>query len=149
MRRRVTGFVNTMIAAVIAALLPGSGRPAGAADQPALSARLAGNTLSAVAYVTAPPGAHSGGLERLMLQAYLGADGSALVRQWVPSRNSYSALAQTRWSLTDDALCIALPSGSLCAKVHIWGPRIAGIGTRPYVMLDGDLRPGNAIGPAR
>jgi hypothetical protein len=42
-----------------------------------------------------------------------------------------------------------LPARPLCAKVHIWGPRIAGIGTQPYAMLDGDIRPGNAITGAR
>jgi hypothetical protein len=34
----------------------------------------------------------------------------------------------------------------MCAVVHVWGPRIAGIGTQPYAMLDGDLQPGNVVG---
>jgi hypothetical protein len=34
--------------------------------------------------------------------------------------------------------------------VHVWGPRIAGVGVQPsYAMLDGDLKPGNVIGGRR
>ena len=84
-----------------------------------------------------------------VLQAYLEADGRALVRQWQSADNRYSAPARTRWSLSDDKLCIELSAAPICAKVHIWGPRIAGIGTRPYAMLDGDLQPGNAIAGGR
>jgi hypothetical protein len=85
-----------------------------------------------------------------MLQAYLEPGGRMVVRQWVASRNSYSAPAQGRWSVSDDRLCIDLPGGPpLCAKVHVWGPRIAGVGTQPYAMLDGDLQPGNAVGGTR
>ena len=120
---------------------------AGAAEPPpVLPAQLAGKTLSAVAYVPRPPGAPGGGaLQRIMLQAYLAADGGAVVRQWAPERNSYSVPAQTKWSLADNRLCVDLATQKLCAVVHIWGPRIAGIGTQPYTMLDGDLQPGNAI----
>ena len=138
-------------AALMLLSLVGPG-PAAAADplpgQPSLAAQLGGKTLSAVAYIKSPPGA-AGGLQRLMLQAYLAPDGSSLVRQWASARNSYSPPLRTRWSLSDDVLCIGLSSGPLCAKVHVWGPRIAGLGTRPYAMLDGDLQPGNAIGRAR
>ncbi len=126
---------------------------AGAAEPLAvLPAQLAGKTLSAVAYVPRPAGAPGGGtLQRIMLQAYLAADGSAVVRQWAPERNSYTAAAQTKWSLADNRLCVDLATSRLCAVIHIWGPRIAGIGTQPYAMLDGDLQPGNALGsrPAR
>jgi len=101
--------------------------------------------LSAVAYVPRNAANGGGSLQRLMLQAYLEPGGSALVRQWVPARNSYSAPARTRWSLADDTLCIEIPNTPFCARVHVWGPRIAGIGAKPYAMLDGDLQPGNAI----
>ena len=132
-----------------------AGGPACAADlAPSLAAQLGGKTLSAVAYVPRPPGTGSGTLERIMLQAFLASDGRTLVRQWVGSRNRYSAPAATRWSVSDNTLCIDvpatdLPGRKLCANVHVWGPRIAGIGTRPYAMLDGDIRPGNAIIGAR
>jgi hypothetical protein len=128
-----------------------------AGDAPPVEpAQLAGNTLSAVAYVPTPAGGSGGALQRIMLQAYLAADGSTVVRRWLPERNSYSAPAQTRWSLSQNRLCIDMPAGargtaaapareSLCAIVHVWWPRIAGIGTQPYAMLDGDLQPGNAI----
>src|SRR5579863_7585813 len=120
----------------IAAVLMLIGGIASASDAPpVLPAQLAGRTLSAVAYVPRPPGAGGGALQRIMLQAYLGADGSATVRQWVGERNSYSAPAQTRWSLVDNRLCLDLAAGKLCAVVHVWGPRIAGIGTQPYAML--------------
>ena len=140
----------------LVALLPlSAGAPACAADSaPSLAAQLGGNTLSAVAYVPRPPGAGGGGLQRIVLQAYLASDGRTVLRQWLGSRNSYSTPVQTRWSLSESRLCIdlpplALPGGPLCAKVHVWGPRIAGIGTQPYAMLDGDIRPGNVITGAR
>jgi len=115
-----------------------------------LPAQLAGKTLSADVYVPRPPGAAGGGaLQRIMLQAYLDADGGAVMRQWAPERNSYSAPAQARWSLIDNRLCLDLAAGKICAVVHVWGPRIAGIGTQPYAMLDGDLQPGNVVGDRR
>ena len=126
-------------------LLVASGPVCAAGSAPSLAAQLGGKTLSVVAYVPRPSGAGGGSLQRIVLQAYLGADGKTLLRQWVGSRNSYSRPVQTRWSLNDDTLCIDLPAGPLCAKIHVWGPRIAGIGTQPYAMLDGDLQPGNAI----
>jgi hypothetical protein len=110
-----------------------------------LAAQLAGRTLSAVAYVASAPGPVGNDLRRIMLQAYLEPAGRMLLRQWVAARDSYSAPTEGRWSVAADRLCIDLPSGPLCAKVHIWGPRIAGVGTQPYAMLDGDLQPGNAI----
>jgi hypothetical protein len=90
----------------------------------------------------------------MMLQAYLAPDGAALVRKWLPDRNSYSAPAPTHWSLSANKLCIDMPATSgnaggaapLCAVVHVWWPRISGIGTQPYAMIDGDLQRGNAIG---
>jgi hypothetical protein len=125
-----------------------------AGPPPVQPGQLAGNTLSAVAYMPRPPGVTGGGaLQRIMLQAYLAGDGSTLVRQWLPDRNAYSTPARTNWSLSDNRLCIGLPPvsagaaarGPLCAVVHIWWPRIEGIGTQPYAMLNGDLRPGNSI----
>jgi hypothetical protein len=143
-------------AGLAALLMFAAGGPASAADPaPSLAAQLAGKTLSAVAYAPRPSGAGGGGLQRIMLQAYLASDGKTLVRQWIGSRNRYSAPAAARWSLSDNRLCIDLPAidpaandspgRQLCANVHIWGPRIAGIGTQPYAMLDGDIRPGNSI----
>ena len=110
---------------------------------------IAGHTLNAVAFVPQnTPG--RGELARIMLQAYLRPDGRALVRFWDTARNRYSPAAERGWSLSGKTLCLELPSGaaaaSVCAEVHVWGPRIAGLGTQPYAMLDGDLQPGNAIG---
>ena len=138
-------------AGLVALLALSAGDPACAADlAPSLATQLGGKTLSAVAYVPHPPGTGGGALQRIMLQAFLASDGKTLVRQWISSRNLYSAPVATRWSLSDNRLCIDLPATDLpgrklCANVHIWGPRIAGIGTQPYAMLDGDIRPGNAI----
>ena len=131
------------------ALMGGGAGAASAAEAPSLAAQLGGKTLSAVVYVPRNAANGGGSLQRLVLQAYLEADGRALVRQWQSADNRYSAAARTRWSLTDDKLCIELSAAPICAKVHIWGPRIAGIGTRPYAMLDGDLQPGNAIAGGR
>jgi hypothetical protein len=110
---------------------------------------LAGNTLSAVAWVpqsSAIPG--GGALSRFMLQAYLRADGSTLIRIWDAARNAYTRPVERNWTLSGNRLCLDLPApgpGRVCAEVHSWGPRIAGIGTAPYVMLDGDLKPGNTL----
>jgi hypothetical protein len=117
--------------------------PARAED--GLAMQLTGRTLSAVAYVAAAPGPVGNDLRRIVLQAYLEPGGRTMLRQWVAARGSYSVPTQGHWSVSADLLCIDLPRGPLCAKVHIWGPRIAGIGTQPYAMLDGDLQPGNAI----
>src|SRR5690242_8162642 len=93
--------------AIAVLVMLGAGSPTCAADAaPSLAAQLAGKTLSAVAYVPRPPGAGGGNLQRIMLQAYLAADGKTLVRQWIASRNRYSAPVATRWSLTDSRLCI-------------------------------------------
>jgi len=121
-----------------------SGAPVRAGD--VLATQLEGKTLSAVVYASDAPGPVTGrSLHRIMLQAYLEPDGRALFREWVSARDRYSAPAPARWSLAGDRLCLALPGGALCAAVHVWGPRIAGIGIQPYAMLDGDLQPGNAI----
>jgi hypothetical protein len=133
---------------LLALMQLGSNAVAFASDtSPALIANLADHTLSAVAYVMSPTadGGRATALRRVMLQAYLAADGTTLVREWNPTRNSYTAPTRTRWSLTGDTLCIDLPVRQLCAKIHIWKPRIAGISAQPYAMLDGDLQPGNTI----
>lgn len=120
---------------------------------PALAARLAGNTMSVVAFVPRRPGAPGGGqLSRLIVQAYLGPDGRSLVRVWDGSRNAYTAPAAYPWKLTGSTLCIEVPApgnGPMCADVHVWGPRIAGVGAQPYAMIEGDLKPGNVIGGRR
>ncbi|MBV9859454.1 MAG: hypothetical protein JO038_05040 [Alphaproteobacteria bacterium] len=116
---------------------------------------LAGNTLSAVTFVPRPPGAPGGGaLSRIMLQAYLRRDGSALVRVWDPGRDAYTVPVERRWTVSNRTLCLDLTNigstgpapGIVCVDAHIWGPRIAGMGMHPYAMLDGDLQPGNRIG---
>jgi hypothetical protein len=127
-----------------------------AAEPPGVTAnQLVGNTLSAVAFVPRPPnmpganGPTGGELLRIMLQAYLGAGGQALVRTWDPSRDAYTVPTQRRWSLTGSTFCVDVPLAGpqpVCADIHIWGPRIAGVGAKPYAMLDGDLQPGNIIG---
>jgi hypothetical protein len=125
-----------------------------ASDAPlATVGQLAGNTLSAVAYVPRTPNMPGGGeLLRIMLQAYLRADGRALVRAWDPARNAYTAAVERDWSLTGTNFCVGLPGigpNAICADIHVWGPRIAGIGIHPYAMLDGDLQPGNALSATR
>jgi hypothetical protein len=130
------------------------GRATEAADPPRISiGQLAGNTLSAVVFLPRTAGMPGGGeLARVVLQAYLGADGRALVRAWEPSRDAYTAPAERRWSLSGSTFCLDLPVAAahpVCADIHIWGPRIAGIGVAPYAMLDGDLKPGNALASGR
>jgi hypothetical protein len=120
---------------------------------PPLARRLIGSTLSAVTFVPRPAGAPGGGeLSRIMLQAYLRGDGSALVRIWDTLTDSYTVPVNRSWGLTGNTLCLDLPKvphsafpPSICADIHVWGPRIAGIGVKPYAMIDGDLQPGNLI----
>ena len=110
---------------------------------------LAGHTLNAVAYVFAAPGSRRGGLDRLMLQAYLAPGGRALVRVWDEGRGGYTPVAERPWSFEGSTLCVGLPGSAppkMCADVHVWGPRIAGFGIKPYVQLNGDLAPGDTIG---
>jgi hypothetical protein len=140
---------GNILAALSIALATGS---AAAAEPPAVSAnQLVGNTLSAKAFVARTPGMPGGGeLTRIMLQAYLAPDGRALVRAWDTTRAAYTAPAERRWSLSGSTFCLDVPllgPRPICADIHIWGPRIAGVGTKPYAMLDGDLQPGNVLGP--
>jgi len=115
--------------------------------------QLAGNTLSAVAFVPRPASIPGGGeLTRIMLQAYLGPGGQAVIRAWDTSRGAYTIPTGGRWSLAGSTFCLDLPikgAHPMCADIHIWGPRIAGIGAKPYAMLDGDLQPGNVLGASR
>ena len=112
-------------------------------------AMLVGNTLTAVTWVPHPAASPGGGsLNRLMFQAYLRQNSIALIRVWDTARNAYTRPIERNWGLYGSRLCLDLPApgpGRICADVHSWGPRIAGIGTAPYVMLDGDLKPGNAL----
>jgi hypothetical protein len=128
----------------------GVAAPAAASAGASLGNLLAGKTLSAVVEVMHAPGAPGGGLGRIMFQAYLRPGGSALVRVWDTARNAYTPASDRRWSLDDGTLCLDLPrvSDKLCVVVHVWGPRIGGYGPRSFALLDGDLAPGNTLGPA-
>lgn len=153
----VVGRMQRRIALAMAAallFLPLGLGPVRAGAEPApLSGMLAGRTLSAVIYVRRPAWIHSSSeLTRFMFQAYLRADGSALVRVWDEGRDAYTRPAERVWSVSETKLCVGLPHPGpdrICARVHVWGPRIAGIGIRPYVMLDGDVEPGDTMRGAR
>jgi hypothetical protein len=135
--------------ALAAALGLGGASAKGASGPPKVGDLLAGNTLSAVIWVPRPAATSAGGaLSRFMLQAYLRQDGTASVRVWDAARNTYTPTVERNWTGSGNSFCLDLPNPAparICAEVHSWGPRIAGVGTVPYVMLDGDLQPGNAI----
>ena len=144
----------TRSGAAIAALMLAAGLGGGVArgDEAApLGERLAGNTLSAVIFLphNAPRG--GGSLDRLVIQAFLRGDGSALVRRWDAARDAYTMAAEGRWSVAGSTLCLdAQTLGAaprLCIDVHVWGPRIAGntAGAGRFAMLDGDIEPGNTL----
>jgi hypothetical protein len=125
---------------------------ASAQSEQVSAAALSGRTLSAVAYVSRATAATSqqtsGGLTRLMFQAYLRPDGTALVRVWDVAADAYTSPAESRWTTTGTQLCLAVPptvTQTLCLDVHVWGPRIAGASVTPYAMLDGDLKQGNLL----
>lgn len=142
---RVTFLMRPHIAALGGATLVAMAITAPRA-QDAPAPRLVNTTLSAVVYMSTVPGPVSDhSLRRVVLQAYLAPEGRALFRQWMGSRDSYSAPAPARWSLASDRLCLEAATLAFCVRVHAWGPRIAGIGLHPYAMLDGDLEPGDAI----
>jgi len=142
--KAMAGLGRTVGAALVA--LP---TLAMATDTPAtLADRITGNTLSAVIFL--PPGSGTGStrLQRIFLQAHLRSDGHALMRVWQPDRNAYSAVEERVWRVRDDVLCLDIPrqaSAALCFNAHVWGPRIAGTGTRPYALLDGDIAAGNTL----
>jgi hypothetical protein len=143
------GDVGLWAVAFTAALVLGGTSANAASGPPKLVDLLAGNTLSAVIYVQrSVPASGASALNRFMLQAYLRRDGSALVRVWEAAHNSYSRPADRKWDLSGSTLCldvVGLGPGKICAIVHVWGQRIAGVGTTPYVLLDGDLKPGNTV----
>lgn len=137
-------------AALLALPISGVGLPAAAQNAaPATPGLLAGNTLSAVIYVRRPasePGPSE--LARFMFQAYLRTGGGARVRVWDTARDAYTRPSERRWSVAGSRFCLGLPAPApsrICADLHVWGPRIAGLGVKPYVMLDGDLKSGDAI----
>jgi hypothetical protein len=141
-----------MLCAFLTAAAAGAAAAAESVAPLPLPVRLAGHTLNAYAYVSAQPGVHHGRLARLMLQAYLGPGGRALVRVWDSPGNAYTPIAERSWSIEGNTLCFGLPGGGaekMCADVHVWGPRIAGAGVNPYVQIEGDLQPGNTIGGRR
>lgn len=145
------GETRVVIAALMLCVLMGvPASSARAANGPPTALdHLAGNTLSAVTWVPRPSTVSGGGaLSRFMLQAYLRQDGSALIRIWDTAHRAYTKPVERSWTLSGSTLCLDVPNpgpGRICAEVHSWGPRIAGIGTAPYVMLDGDLKPGNSL----
>lgn len=138
---------GVIIAAVL--LAAGFGRAAAQNAAPATPALLAGKTLSAVIYVRRPPSEPGPSeLARFMFQAYLRASGSARVRVWDTARNAYTRPSERLWGVTGSRFCLGLPAPApsrICADLHVWGPRIAGLGVEPYVMLEGDLKRGDAI----
>jgi hypothetical protein len=144
--RGLLAALAVLTAAALAALRTG----ADAAEmQPSLASRLLGDTLNVVVYAQRSAAfPNETGLLRFSLQAYLQQDGSALVRLWTPARDRYTPAVEGKWTLSGDRLCLDIPNPDLrriCADVHVWGRRLAGVGTGPYVMLDGDLTPGNTI----
>jgi hypothetical protein len=150
-KRNSMGLVRGARAIAMAALLPAAGIGHAEAQNaaPAAPRFLVGNTLSAVVYVRRPPSLPGPSeLARFMFEAYLQADGGALVRVWDTARDAYTPPLERRWSLSGSNFCLGLEAPAprrICADLHVWWPRIAGIGIKPYVMLDGDLRPGNAL----
>jgi len=147
---------TTACAIIIAAALAAVATSPARAQQtaPPQADRLAGNTLSGVIYLPRE-GVQGETLDRVVFQAFLRGDGTALVRRWVPAQNRYTAPAERHWSLTGATLCLDFPASTnvprLCIETHVWGPRIAGntTGPGPFAMLDGDIEAGNTIVAAR
>ncbi len=144
-------MMTRTVLALMAALLLAPVARAQDADQ--LSARLPGNTVSAVMFLP-----HEGqvgeALDRVMFQAYLRPDGSALMRRWDSAHDAYTEPANGRWRITGDTLCLAfpdLPGPEICVETHVWGPRIAGNTAGPgrFALLDGNVEPGNSLAAAR
>lgn len=143
--------------AIIAAFILAAGLGGAARGDEAvpLGARLAENTLSAVIFVPHEAPRGGGSLDRLVIQAFLRGDGSALVRRWDAASDAYTVPAEGRWSVAGSTLCLDAESlgaaPRLCVDVHVWGPRIAGntAGAGRFAMLDGDIEPGNTLIAAR
>ena len=127
--------------------------PVLAQDDAPLATRLPGNTVSAVLFL--PHEGQTGeALDRVMFQAYLRPDGSALMRRWDGAHDAYTAPADGRWSISGDTLCLAFPDlagPEICIETHVWGPRIAGntAGSGRFALLDGNIEPGNSLVAAR
>ncbi|HUB96453.1 MAG TPA: hypothetical protein VL993_11070 [Stellaceae bacterium] len=116
---------------------------------PSLATVLQDNTLAADMFLPRERGGNS--LDRVMFQAYLRANGTALVRRWDAPHDAYTAPAEAHWSVTGSTLCMNFPgfevTGDICIELHVWGPRIAGnsTGTGPFALLDGNIEPGNSL----
>ena len=141
-------FALTLVAAALAATVARAQE-----TSPPTMERLAGNTVSGILYL--PREAAKGEtLDRVVFQAFLRRDGSALIRRWVPARDRYTSAEERRWSLTGSTLCLDFPPDTnvprLCIETHVWGPRIAGNTTEgQFAMLDANIEPGNTIVAAR
>jgi hypothetical protein len=145
-------------AAAIAALILGAGLGGiarGDEAAPPLGERLVGNTLSAVIFLPHEAPRGGGSLDRIMIQAFLRGDGSALVRRWDAAHDAYTAPGEGRWSIAGSTLCLdnrqLAAAPAICVDVHVWGQRIAGSTAGPgrFAMLDGDIEPGNTLVAAR
>ena len=119
---------------------------------PSLATALGDNTLAAVMFLPHAAPAGGGSLTRVVFQAYLRANGSALIRRWDAPHDAYTTPAEAHWSVTGSTLCMNFPGllatpGDICIEVHVWGPRIAGntAGTGPFALLDGNIEPGNSL----
>jgi len=129
--------------------------PAPAPAAVPLDQALPGNTLAAVIFMPheAPKG--GGSLYRLMVQAFMRQNGTALVRRWDPDHDAYTAPGEGHWTLSGTTLCLDAqtlgPVPRLCFEVHMWGTRIAGntLGGDHFAMIDGDIEAGNSIVAAR
>ncbi len=139
-------MTRTLLAALAAlAIAPA----ALAQDASPLTARLPGNTVSAVLFLP-HEGSTGEALDRVMFQAYLRPDGSALMRRWDGGHDAYTAPADGRWSISGDTLCLSFPDFAgpeICVETHVWGPRIAGNTAGPgrFALLDGNIEPGNSL----
>ena len=144
---------RALVATIGLVLACGAARAEDAA--PSLASLLENNTLAADMFLphAAPKG--GGSLTRVMFQAYLRTDGTALIRRWDAPHDAYTSPAEAHWSVTGSTLCMNFPGlgepGDICIEVHVWGPRIAGntAGTGPFALLDGNIEPGNSLVAAR
>ena len=144
---------RVLVAAIGLVLACGGARAQDAA--PSLATVLGDNTLAAVMFLPHEAPTGGGSLTRVMFQAYLRTNGTALVRRWDAPRDAYTTPAEAHWSVTGSTLCMNFPglatAGDICIEVHVWGPRIAGntAGTGPFALLDGNIEPGNSLVAAR
>ena len=141
--------MTRLLAALLAACLGLAATAAAQETSVPLASQLGGNTLNAVIFVPRGTTGGKGALNRLMFQAFLRQNGSALVRVWDTARDAYTAPVERRWHAEGSIFCLDIPmseiAGEACADVHVWGPRIAGTGSGRFFMLDGDIQSGNAL----